>query len=157
VSDGSYLVACDFGLQHFDRPRAGAVAARLMFAEVRRLGRLDDRVGATRMRRTGTSVVSISVVVDAPSSWEAFDLGRAILRTAVHATGGATVGWENLRPQIQTPTTRRWGRFPTEGTTAAQGPPDWAAHAATARRHSAAVPTLPPLQRSDADRVIDLR
>jgi hypothetical protein len=157
VSAASYLVACDFSLEHFEHPRAGVAVAREVHAEARRLGRADDRVRTTRLRRTATTVVTISVELTAPTPWAAFDLGAAILRTAVHASGGTTAGWEQLRPHVLPAASRRRARSGVRPPVRLDAPGDWGSFSAAARQRIAALPALPPLRVPSTDTVIDLR
>lgn len=161
----SYSVDCDLSLENYDDPRAGFVAASGAFAEVRRLGLMDERVHATRMRRGSELTVEISITVRATTHSEAFDLCRAILRTAVHANGGNTAGWEHLQPEIRSaPATRRdrWRlrrrRRPQPVVLPAPPAQDWATLSQTVRARGSAPAWLPPLAPGAVgELVIDLR
>lgn len=144
----TYAVCCELGLENYDRPRVGYAAARAAFAEVRQLGRSDRRVRSTRFGRPDRLTARISITLVASSPWEAFDLARAILRTAVHSNGGSTAGWELLRPDVR------------------HGPgtsfPSWAECAVAARARSMPHESLPPLRASSSElggapQLIDLR
>ena len=162
MTGASYLVVCDLSLQNFDDRRAGYAAAKGAYAEVRRLGRLDQRIRSTRMRRNEPLVVQIAITVEATTPREAFDHCGTILRSALHAIGGSTAGWERLRPQVRrapTSARRRWGRpVPSPAAPLWEPSPDWAACSAAAQRAATASRPLPPLvTTAGGDVVIDLR
>ncbi|MDQ2677314.1 MAG: hypothetical protein M3Y51_01120 [Actinomycetota bacterium] len=118
TAEARYEVVCELDLANFDDVRVGHRTAKRAHTELRRLARRDGRIASTRFRRAGRSSVEISVTVAASTSDDAFDHCHAMLRTAVHATGGSTHGWEALCSQIRssTPTpdgTRRAGAAPS--------------------------------------------
>ena len=159
MTGASYLVVCDLSLQNFDDRRAGYATAKDAYAEVRRL---DLRIRSTRMRRVEPLVVQIAMTVEATAPQHAADLCGTVLRSALHAIGGTTAGWERLRPQVQrasVPPRRRWGRQVPAPTAPLWEPPaDWAARSAAAHRAAVASRPLPPLVTpSCGEVVIDLR
>ena len=161
-----YAVDCDLSLHQFDDARAGYAAAGGTFAEVQRLGRLDERVHATRMLRGPQLTVEISITVEASSWSEAFEVSRGLLRTAVHTIGGRTAGWEQLRPRVMPDATRsqRWrrrvrdrARRPAMALPATPAS-DWESVTAATRSRGMAPSWLPPLRDAEGrDLVIDLR
>lgn len=112
MSLGSYAVVFELGLQAFDDPRAARRAAGDAVAELRSLAKADQRVRATRIRRRGSGVVEVSIVVEATTWRAAFELSRTLLHRAVHGTGVAAAGWDDLRPELRRPP------LPPLGTTA---------------------------------------
>lgn len=159
-----YSVVCELGLEHYDDPRHGYRDARRAFQELRRLARFDHRVRSTRLRRSDRSTVEISVVVDARQPEEAYDRCNAMLRTAVHAAGSGTAGWERMQPAFRPGTDRRRGRRGTpdihlvpERRQRVEPVRDWASATASARRLGAPPASLPPLAWMPGDGVIDLR
>jgi hypothetical protein len=159
-----YSVACALDLQYFDDPRVGYRTARQAHAELRRLGKLDDAVRATRRRRTDELTVELSVTVDAATASEAFARCSSMLRSAVHATGGSTAGWDQLDLSVETEQSRRRGSHrrasgaqltrPGTVTTIAE----WTAATEAARRRGAPPASLPPLSWAPStDAVVDLR
>ncbi len=165
-------VVCELDLGHFDDLRLGHRTARRAHAELRRLARRDWRIDSTRRRRSGRRSVEISVTVAAATPNDALDHCQALLRTAVHATGGSTHGWEQLCTSVRSATpvdgtqSATLGRRSTPlapvgvGEVAVTGAavPGWAAATATAQQRGAAPESLPPL--SGGPRrvtVIDLR
>lgn len=168
-----YEVVCELDLGHFDDPRLGHRTAKRAHAELRRLARRDWRIDSTRLRRNGRRSVEISVTVAAVKPNDALDHCQAVLRTAVHATGGSTHGWEHLCATVRS-------ADPVDGTrsatlrrpstplavaaagssraTSSTGVPGWAAVTAIAQQRGAVPESLPPL--AGARRrvtVIDLR
>ncbi len=156
-----YEVVCELDLTRFDDPRVARRTARRAHAELRRLARRDRRVRSTRLRRGGRERAEISVVVAAVSTNDALRHCGAMLRTAVHAVGGHTPGWDQLVARVSVGTTP-----PGRGRSADLDPhvrdwadaPSWASVTATAQRRGAIPAALPPLARSSAGvAVIDLR
>jgi len=49
-----------------------------------------------------TKIVEAQVTVEAPTPEEAMALGLGLLRTAIHATGAGTPGWEDAAPSAAT-------------------------------------------------------
>lgn len=146
-----YSVACELDLQHYDRPRVGYRHARRAHAELRRLGRFDDGVRATRLRRKAPLTAELSVVIDASTTTEAFARCNAMLRSAVHASGGRTAGWERL--DLEVDIDERPGCLRS-----APSAHNWAIATDIARRRGAVPSTLPPLSwMPDTDVVVDLR
>ncbi len=176
-----YQVVCELDLDHFDDARLGHRTAKRAHTELRRLARRDWRIDSTRLRRHGRRSVEISVTVAAMTSNDALDHCQALLRTAVHATGGSTQGWEQLCATVRSAT-------PVAGTQSAvlrrpstplapvapfgaggssdaavngAAVPGWAAATATAQQRGAAPESLPPLSPSSGGprrvTVIDLR
>lgn len=160
-----YSVVCELGLQHYDDPRGGYRDARRAFQELRRLARYDHRIRSTRLRRSARSTVEISVIVEARHPEEAYDRCQAMLRTAVHAAGSGTAGWERMQPALRPgpEPRRRRGRPPTaihlvpEQRQRIEPVRDWASAAASARRLGAPPASLPPLTWMPGNGVIDLR
>ena len=162
MTTARFEVVCELDLGRFDDARLGQRTARRAHAELRRLARRDWRIDSTRRRRNGRHSVEISVTVAAVTSNDALDHCQALLRTAVHATGGSTQGWEHLCTTVRsaTPvggtksaTLRRPpapigavpavpAREPLPGLSAVPG---WAAATATAQQRGAAPESLPPL------------
>ena len=99
-----YQVVCELDLDHFDDARLGHRTAKRAHTELRRLARRDWRIDSTRLRRHGRRSVEISVTVAAMTSNDALDHCQALLRTAVHATGGSTQGWEQLCATVRSAT-----------------------------------------------------
>ena len=159
MQPGRYAVECDLGLDRFDDLADGVAMARSVHREVRRLRGAHSAIRSTRIRRRARTVVEISVTLTAESTTEAFDLGASAIRSAIHAAGGNTAGWEGLRPRVAgTPTRRRRRR---RGSTLREPVvfefPSWAEISRDAQRRSAAAPVLPPLQGLSAPAVVDLR
>ncbi len=184
MATSRYEVVCELDLGSFDDARVGHRTAKRAHAELRRLARRDGRIDSTRFRRNGRRSVEISLTVAATTSHDAFDHCHAMLRTAVHATGGSTRGWDHLCSEIRAagptagpargteelaarlaPSAPTWadlgapGRLPgarPERTVAAA--PGWAAATETAQRRGAAPDWLPPLGWGPVRQtVIDLR
>jgi hypothetical protein len=152
-------VVCDLSLHSFDDPGVGHARAHDACAEVRRLGRFDDRVRNTRIRCTGPLDVQVEWTVRAAGPSEALELCSVILRSALHAAGNSTAGWELIHPRVQLGSRHRRRR---SAATAAHRPtvgmPDWAALSAAAQQRMALVPALPPLAAAGSgDTLIDLR
>ncbi|MCB1270610.1 MAG: hypothetical protein KDB31_04255, partial [Microthrixaceae bacterium] len=96
MQPGRYAVECDLGLDRFDDLADGVAMARSVHREVRRLRGAHSAIRSTRIRRRARTVVEISVTLTAESTTEAFDLGASAIRSAIHAAGGNTAGWEGL-------------------------------------------------------------
>ena len=153
---------CDLGLENFDTTRVGYASAKAAFAEVRHLGRLDPQVRSTRLRRPEPLTVQITITVHASSAREAAELATTILRSAVHATGGNTAGWNELMAVVVAaprPPGRRARRTRSAGPTSPGARfPSWDACSAAARARSASVAPLPPIHDTGpAHELIDLR
>lgn len=148
-NSATYRVVCDLDIDQFEQRRMGRAAARAAVSEIRRLRRCDDRIRSVRHERVGRSCIRVSIELAARSPHEAADVGHAIVRTGVHASGGATTGWGRVEPEwVGTMAGYRTERCTT-----------WAAHTAAAlRRLEAARPSLPDFgAASAAPMVIDLR
>jgi len=180
-------VVCALDLQHYDDPRDGYRSAKRALTELRRLGKLDDTVRSTRLRRTEPLTVELCVVVDAATASAAFEHCNAMLRAAVHASGGMTAGWDQVDLEVDTDMTRRRrsrtrrasivrqsvtqqsgaqqsGAQQTRqvvahlpGTSDGVTVADWAAAAEAARLRGAIPDSLPPLSWLPSDAVVDLR
>lgn len=146
MPDPTYDVAVRLSLVHFDDRRAALATVRRVVREVRSLRRLDPDVARVRSRRCGRSAVELTVRVTAPTSWAAFDRGRAVVRASIHAVGGGTSGWERLTPEVRPPGRRGAPRAPSvPSPSPAPGPSSgWAAISAHAKRRVAGDPSLPP-------------
>lgn len=145
----TYRVVCDLDIDQFDQRREGRAAARAAISEIRRLRHGDERIRSVRHQRVGRSCVRVSIELAARSPHEAADVGHAIVRTGVHAAGGATTGWGRIKPEwIDTTSSYRTEACST-----------WAAHTAAAlRRLEAGRPALPHFSTiSSSTMVVDLR
>jgi hypothetical protein len=128
-------------------------------AELRRIRRADERVLSHRVRSTVRPgrYVEVRLTIDAPTEWQALQVGSSVMRSAIHAAGSATVGWEHETARVV-----RFARTPS--TTSRPLPrPDrsdvtWAALSAAERHRAALVPPMPAYVRPPlAGRLIDLR
>ena len=111
------------------------------------------------MRRTGPLTLQVAWSIRAVGTSEAIELCSVILRSALHAVGNSTAGWELLRPQVLPgPRRRRRSDAATTVGRPTDGVPDWAALSAAAQRRMALVPALPPLVATGSGQTtIDLR
>jgi hypothetical protein len=153
-------VVCDLSLHSFDDPGAGLARANSAFTEMQRLAIFDARVRSTRIRRRTPLDVQVAWTVDAAGAREAFDLCGVILRTALHASGNSTAGWELIHPRVVTSSGRRrhWRRAAAASIQPCTTTPDWASLSAAAQRRMALVPALPPLLApGPGEALIDLR
>lgn len=148
-SPATYRVVCDLDIDQFEQRRDGRAAARAAISEIRRLRRCDERIRSVRHQRVGRGCVRVSIELNARSPHEAADVGHAIVRTGVHAAGGATTGWGQIKPE--------W--IGDEATLRSEVCTTWAAHTAAAlRRLEASRPALPLFSTVSASpMVIDLR
>lgn len=147
MPDSSYEVAAVLSVAMFDDRRDAMRLVRRVVVEARRLRSLDERLARVVVRRRRRqSTVELSVELRASWAAGAFDFGRAVMREAVHAAGGATAGWEELRPEIRQPRPGRRGT-PAASVGAPAGPPGpigWASRSAHAQRRAMEDPPLPP-------------
>jgi hypothetical protein len=145
----TFVVSATLGTERFDTQRAARARLRAVVAELRRLRRGDDRllrIERTRSESVAGSEVHLTIV--APSPWQAFDLGSAMLRAAIHAIGDSTAGWERIEAQMMT------GGRPV----AWARPTTWADAAMMTARSLSTMPPLPPIAGVPASvAVIDLR
>ena len=160
-----FAIVADVSLRLFDDPAVGRRLVRQVIEELTGLGRADGRI--TRIKATSHRGRPLSVdlgfVVSADSAIEAFDLGSAVLRTAIHAAGGATVGWERLVPQVTQIVSaadqrrqRKSKRDRRPASVTARGDSSWSAAAANEARRAAALAPLPPFEAAP-QQLIDLR
>lgn len=145
MSDSTFEVAAVLSIANFDDRRVAMRLVRRVVAEARTLRSLDQRIRRVVFRtRRRAATVELSVVLRATSPSEAFDLGRAVLRAAVHAAGGDTVGWERLRPEIRPARAGRRAAAPDARSFEAAPLTGWPGRAASAQRRAAEGPSLPP-------------
>jgi len=94
-------VSAELDLSGFDTPRVARSRLRAVMAEVQRLRRADGRLVSARLlgRRDGQSS-ELRLTVAASSERQAFDLGSSMVRSAIHAAGDSTAGWDRIRPEV---------------------------------------------------------
>lgn len=149
-------MSCELGFENFDDSRSGRAAARSATSELRQLARDDWRVAALRCQRRQHST-AVKLQLRAASSSEALELTVVLLRTAVHASGGATTGWDDLHRAVAAAAqVTHHGRDVTPLMSRYRRPETWDEHAAAASRLAPA-PDLPPLALASGVPAIDLR
>lgn len=140
------MVATELGLRTFDDRRAGRKLVARTMRELKALRAVDPRIESVRAPRRlgpGADSVEITVTVRAVSPWAAYEIGAAAVRTAIHAAGGATAGWERSCPRVLD--AAGWPR-----------PATWDQWSAKAARSATLASPLPPFG-MPADVLIDLR
>ena len=137
ATSGTFVVSTRLGVELFDDPRQARRCLAEVMAEVHHLRNTDHRIRRARIRRIrGSKSRAVELTIAAPSGWQAFEIGSAVVRAAIHAVGGTTAGWEGLRPELSLGAAATPLRRP--------GPhASWAELSAAAL---ASMPTLPPMR-----------
>ena len=138
-SGHTFVVSTSLGTAQIDTARLAKARLKAVMAEVKRIRRSDRRVRGAKLRPVSSvegGKYLLELTIAAPSGYEAFEIGSAVVRASIHTAGGSTAGWEtNVVPQLAVGAMR--GRVrPTT-------PSSWAEVTATAARHAAALPVLP--------------
>lgn len=133
-----FVVTTQLGVERFDDRRRARTQLAAVVAEVKRMRSTDSRVRSVALRRErGSGSYRLDLGVVAPSAWQAFEIGGAVVRAAIHAAGGSTADWASIQPRLHTAAGGRWELPPR--------PASWAEADAQAARLLAAMPRLAPM------------
>lgn len=78
-------------------PKGHAAFEKHMDELADHLGELDDVIDPFVSSNLDTGMVEVWMTIEAETELEALECAIARLRAAIHAAGGNTAGWENIR------------------------------------------------------------